>query len=260
MGERLAAVTWVAWTALRMQQREMRGNPLVVIGAVVQPAVFLLVVIGARRVTDPDTATRLVSAVALTTLWSATVWLSGGILRRERAQGTLAASMTAVHPPQLVLAGKAFGATVYSTAAILASTTATVALLGTPVRLGGLGWLAVGLLMVVLSGTALGMLMSCLFLLTRHGPAWSGALMYPVFILGGLLIPPALLPDWLSWLSSAVSLRWINEYLVGAATGAPRPASLAVAAALTLAYLLVAVWSLRRAGDRARREGTLDLG
>lgn len=258
MNERLLTAAWVAWTALRAEQQGMRSRPMVVVVSVVQPVALLAIVAGTRRLTPGETSA-IVSAVVLTAVWSATVWTAGGVLRRERTYGSLARSVTSQFSPSLVLFGRSLGATLYSAAGILASSAAVIVLLRLRIAVPHPLWLLVALLVVVASGTALGMLLACLFLVTRHGLAWSGALIYPVFILGGLLIPPDALPEWLRWVPTLLSLHWIHEFVVGISSGAVRATPLAVAVALTVAYLIAAVGCLRVAVDAGRRRGTLEL-
>ncbi|WP_229402997.1 ABC transporter permease [Micromonospora okii] len=258
MTDRLLTAAWVVWTALRAEQRGMRTRPTVVVVSVVQPVALLAVVAGTRSLT-PDRTSVVVSAVVLTAMWSATVWTAGGVLRRERSYGTLARSVTSQFSPSLVLFGRSLGATLYSVACILASSAAVIVLLRLRVAVPHPLWLLAALLVVLASGTALGMLLSCLFLVTRHGLAWSSALIYPVFILGGLLIPPDALPEWLRWVPALLSLHWVHEFVVGLSSGAVRATPLAVAVALTMAYLVAAVGCLRAAVDAGRRRGTLEL-
>jgi ABC-2 type transport system permease protein len=227
--------------------------------AVVQPIVFLTLVVGARD-TNPRDASGLASAVVLTAMWSAVVWTAGGVLRRERSYGTLARSVTSPYSPSLVLFGKSLGATVYSLAAIVGSSAAVLALLGMRVSIPHPLWLIAALLVVIASGTALGMLLACLFLVTRHGLVWSGALIYPVFILAGLLIPTGLLPNWLSWVPSLVSLHWIHEFFTGMTPGSVPLGPLAIAVVLAFAYLALAVVGLRLAVRTGREKGTLEFG
>ena len=94
--------------------------------------------------------------------------------------GTLARCVSGVWSPYLVLLGKSLGATVTSVGAILVSTGVTAAALGLPLSVSHPGWIVVSLVVLVCSGTALGALVSCLFLVTRNGLIWSHALMYPV--------------------------------------------------------------------------------
>jgi ABC-2 type transport system permease protein len=249
---------WVVWTALRAEQRGMRTRPMVVVVAIVQPVALLAIVAGTRDMT-PAEANTIVSAVVLTAVWTATVWTAGGVLRRERTYGTLVRTVTSAYSPSLMVFGRSLGATLFSLLGILASSAAVVVWLRLPVVVPDPGWLLAGLLVVVASGTALGMLLACLFLVTRHGLAWSGALIYPVFIAGGLLVPPQMLPEWLRWIPATLSLHWIHEFIVGITSGSAPIRSLVVAIALTLGYAVAAVICLRAAVNVARRRGTLDL-
>jgi ABC-2 type transport system permease protein len=119
-------------------------------------------------------------------------------------------------------------------------------------------WMAVGLVVVIVSATTLGALLSCLFLLTRNGLTWSGALMYPVFVLGGLMIPQDFLPVGLRWVPQLLSLRWINEFIAGAAVRDLSMTPLVVALLLTVVYGVVAGRTYRWSIDRARLGGSLD--
>ncbi|WP_326616633.1 ABC transporter permease [Streptomyces decoyicus] len=245
-------------TAARMEQRAMQRNPLLLVNSGMLPAAFLVTAVETGR-PDPDDAAALVVAVALTALWGSTVWMSGGVLRRERTYGTLARCVSGVWSPYLVLLGKSLGATVTSVGAILVSTGVTAVALGLPLSVSHPGWIVVSLVVLVCSGTALGALVSCLFLVTRNGLIWSHALMYPVFALGGLLIPVDALPESLRWVPDLISLHWIKDCMVGAVTGDVTIAPLGVATLLTLVYLSVAGLAYRRSVEWSRKEGTLDL-
>ena len=109
------------------------------------------------------------------------------------------------------------------------------------------------------SGTALGMLMSCLFLVTPYGMHLSSALMYPIFLIGGMLIPADVLPRPFQFVSALVSLRWAQEFLTAAATGRPDLRAYLIMVGLTIGYFVAAVWTFNRLVDRARRGGNLEL-
>jgi ABC-2 type transport system permease protein len=252
--DRWAAALWVVLASARMQVQDMRANQPGIVLGVVQPVVLLVVLLRYREL-DTAAATRIAGGVALTALWASTIWTAGGILRREVFQGTLAANVTSVRPAYLVLLGKSLGATLRSGVVILATTAVTVAVLRAPVRLEASWWVAIGVAGALASATALGMLLACLFLLTRYGAQLSSALMYPVMILGGMLIPPDVLPAAVRWMSGLISLRWATELLAAG----PGPRALAALGALTAAYFVLAVWAFGRVVDVARAEGTLDL-
>jgi len=258
--ERLVDNAWVLLAAMRTQARSMRGSPAAVILGVVQPVVFLVVALKAGQHLSARASTQLVIGVGLTALWGSTIWSAGGILTADRGNGALAATVTGVRSPSLVFLGKCLGATVRSTAVVAVSTVTTVLLLGVPILVRQPGWMLAGLVVVVLSGTTLGMLLSCLFLVTRHATAWSSLLMYPVFIIGGLIIPQHLIPAQLRWLSSLISLRWAAEFLATSAFGAPSWSAFVYLAGLTSGYLVVAVITFRWLLRRARQKGNLEHG
>lgn len=259
MIERLSTGAWVAYAAMRTQNRALRGSPFVVLLGAVQPIVLLLITIGSAGDRDAGATAQLVIGVMLTALWGVTIWTSGNILRVERWQGTLAALVTGVRPPWLILFGKTLGATTYTGAVILASGIGTMAVLRLPIDVAHPLLLLAGVLVVGAAGSALGMLLSCLFLLTRHGPEWSSALMFPVFVLGDMLIPGELLPSPLRWFAMLSPMSWARKFITGAVTGDPRPGALGVLVVLTIGYFGLAGWAFARIIDVARDRGTLDL-
>ncbi|MDX3078367.1 ABC transporter permease [Streptomyces sp. MI02-7b] len=243
----------------RMQVLLVRSHPLIPVVTVVQPVVFFLVVT-ARHPATADRAD-LLFAVLLTSLWGGTLWTAGGILRRDMADGTLGRNLVSASDPRLVVIGKCLGSCLL-VLALLACTGGTIAVVtGIHVPLAALPWLVAGLVFVALSGTALGYLLSALFVLVRHPVQLTSALVFPVYILGGLLIPTSALPAPLAALARGISLYWAQRLLSSAVSGdgATLPALL-VLGALTIAYFLVGNVFFVRVVHRARVKGTIDLG
>ncbi|MFI6231616.1 ABC transporter permease [Micromonospora echinospora] len=249
---------WVLFSSLRLQTRLMRGSPFALLLGVVQPVVLLAVTVGANDQLTAEATTRFTVGVVMMAFWGATIWTAGGILQFEVHAGTLRANVTSTRSPQVILLGKCLGASLYTLPMIVVTTIVTVLLLGAPLRAERPGLLLLGLLLVAVSGTGLGMLLSCLFLLTRHGNHWSSALMYPIYILGGFMIPIDLLPEGVRWISTVVSLRWATDFLTAAAAGRFAAGSLAVMVALTVGYFALGWYALRQIIRRAKREALLD--
>jgi ABC-2 type transport system permease protein len=251
-------VAVVAEAAL-LQLRTQRHPTNHVLG-VVQPASFLLIAALASRRTGRIDLEDAALGAALVALWGATIWSGGSILRGERWQGTL--SQIVARPTGLgtVLLGKTLGSTVRSAVFIGATVTVAAAALGHALDVARpLPFLA-ALLGVIASAVALGMLLSCIFVLTRAAGRISEALMYPIFILGGMLVPIELLPGWIQPLSTVVSLRWGAELLKAAADGEGQAAhAWLLLAGTTAVYALLARLAFQRVLDKARRDGTLDL-
>ncbi len=260
MSGRLLAVTDILVASARHQIAIVRSHPLFLIGGIVQPLVFLLVVFHARGRPSGEEVMGVATAVLLMAYWGSTVWQGAGILRRERGVGTLGALMRGVRAPMLVLAGKSLGASLAPALLTGATVVAALVVLRAPLAVPQPGWFVVGLLAAILSGTALGTVLCSLFLLTRYGPQLSSALMYPVFLLGGLLIPTELFPPWIAWLGSLVSLKWAQQFLVSLGTGAPDHAALGMVGALTIAYAVAGSAAFRHIDSLVRGRGTLELG
>jgi ABC-2 type transport system permease protein len=227
---------------------------------VIQPASFLLITAlaaeGTGRVDLDDAAL----GAGLVALWGATVWASGFVLASERWQGTLSQLLPRPVGLGVVLWGKTLGATLRSSILIGATVTVTAAVLGHRIRVEDPAQFFAALVAVLASALVLGLLVSCLFVLTRSAGRISEAIMYPVFILGGLLVPLSLLPEWAEMLSVVVSLRWGGELLRAAAAGDPQSGTAWLMLALTTAaYGALARLLFHRVLDRVRRDGTLEL-
>jgi ABC-2 type transport system permease protein len=248
------------WVSARNQVAIMSSHPFLYLAAVVEPAVFLLVVYYVRGSPTGAEATAIATAVLLMAYWGSTVTIGSSILRHARRSGALGALMRGVRDPLLVLAGKSFGATLAPAALIAATVWVTAIALGAPPVIASSGWFAVGIIAALIAGTALGTLLCSVFLLTRYSTQLSLALLYPVFLLAGLLIPPGLFPPQVSWLGAIVSLRWAQQFLVSAAEGTPNFAALGIMGLLTAAYGIAGVLAFRRLTALSRRRGTLELG
>lgn len=247
-------------TSARHQMAMVRAHPLFLMQGVLMPAVLLLVMFYTRSRPSGVDVTAVATAVLLMAYWGSTVWQGAVILVRERNAGTLGASMRGVRDPILVLTGRSLGASLAPALLTAATVSVMLVALGESIVVDAPGWFAVGLVAALASGTALGIVLSSLFLLTRYGAQLASALLYPVFLLAGLLIPPDFFPAAIRWLGWLISLRWAQEFLVSAAAGAPDFAALGLVGTLTAAYAVAGVIAFRRIDTLARERGSLELG
>ena len=253
------AVARVLWVSARAQVRARASAALVVV-AIVQPATFLVVTLLAssgRAHVDPR---EVALGAGLTSLWGTTVWSAGAILRIERWQGTLPGILSRPAGLATVLAGKSLGATLYATVLIGATVSVVAAAFGHPLTIERPLAFAAALAATLVSAWTLGFLVACVFLLTRAAGRIAEALTYPVFILGGLLVPLSLLPEQVRPLSWVVSLRWGDDVIRAGAAGAPATARpWLLLAATTAVYAAAARIVVGVVLERVRKEGTLDL-
>lgn len=246
------------WRSARTQIGVTLSTPPALVAGIVQPAAFIAVALLAAGHVGVQRGTQFVVGGMMLSLWSSTLWAAGSILRREKYSGTLAALVTRPTPLLAVIAGKTLGASVASGAMILLSGSAIVAAAGVPVAVGPPGYLAAMVVCSMLSSAALGIAISCMTLLTRAATRVIEALTYPVFVLGGLIVPTSELPRWLQWPGWLVSLHWAVVGISGRSTSV-RVAALAAIGLLTLGYACAAVWTTQLVLDRARKRATLEF-
>ncbi|WP_255955796.1 ABC transporter permease [Streptomyces odontomachi] len=242
-----------------MRIAEIRATPGMLVFLVVQPAALLLIVLHSSADTSPPAVSRAVFGTLLTAFWAVTIRGTAAVLARDRAQGVLGRAVTGARDARLIVIGKGLGAGLTGIVAIAATTLVVLLLLGLPVQLSHPGWLAVGVAAVLVSGAAAGLLLACLFVLTRHAATLSTSVIYVVYLLGGMLVPDRMLPWAVRWLCYGISLRWLQEFLAGAATGTVDLRALVIALGLTVAYGVAGALLFERMVTRARAEATLDL-
>jgi ABC-2 type transport system permease protein len=118
------------------------------------------------------------------------------------------------------------------------------------------------LLLTLFAMTTTSLFMANLFVLTRSAVTFSNSASYPVYLLGGILVPVALLPGWLQPVTNIVFLSWSSRLLRASLDGAPVPSAgfdLAMILVLGLAALVVAGAMLNQILRRARQSGELAL-
>lgn len=259
IGRRAAGGLSILAASATMQISQTRASAQTVIFTFVQPTVLLMITILPLHNPSPARVSHTAVGVLLTAFWSATAWGSAGVLRRDRAQETFARSLTAVRDPRLVVIGKGLGASTLAALASLGTVVIMLAVLREPIVIARPGWFLAGLLSVVASGTAVGLLVGTVFVATRYGPQVSSALMYPVLLLGGMLVPVSFLPPVVRWASNVISLRWQQEFLSGAGSGSVNFVALGLAVGLTAAYALLGSLAFSRTLRRARKGADLDV-
>ena len=121
--------------------------------------------------------------------------------------------------------------------------------------------LAFGLSIVgtVLSFGALGFLFAVSFVRFRAAWALGNLFEYPVWLIGGFLVPLVLLPDWVRPISWALAPTWgMNAIRESSLGGNPWP-DLALCLLLGVAYVSLGVLALERVLGAARKRAALSL-
>ncbi|TDV48689.1 ABC transporter permease [Actinophytocola oryzae] len=207
-----------------------------------------------------DLAPYAVVAPTLMALWTITLFSAGEMITDERAQGTLEALVATPASFSTIVTGR------------------LCAVVGLGLLAMAEAWLTAGLVFglwispahpvvllacllvsaAAMAGTA--SVLTPLFVLAPSARILQNTLSYPFYLLGGVLVPAAELPEWLRPASRVIFLSWSSDLLRDGLASppvawvAPR---LAVVALLGAAAYAVGVLLLRRVLLRVRHDGTL---
>lgn len=172
--------------------------------------IFLAIVQHAER---PDLLGHAILAPVLIALWSKALYVSGEIIEKDRVAGTLEPTVAAPGLVHAALLGRIAAVSAFSLFA-LASTWLVAWLvfgLAVPIHHPLAFAAAFGATLVATAGTSV--VMSAVFVLARSARTFQNSLSYPFYVLGGILVPVALLPAWVQPLSRLVYLSWAADLL-----------------------------------------------
>ncbi|MDX3230403.1 ABC transporter permease [Streptomyces sp. ME19-01-6] len=160
-----------------------------------------------------DLASYAVVAPTLMSLWTLALSVAGTAITEDRILGTLEGQIAAPAPMAVVLLGRMCSVAVVGLIAFVETW-----------LVAGVGfgrWLAVPhplalcacLLATGLATAATAGLLSPLFVLTPTARTVQSTLSYPFYLLGGVLVPPSFLPDWLQPVTRIIFLSWCADLL-----------------------------------------------
>jgi ABC-2 type transport system permease protein len=241
---------------MRLLRRSFDEMPVLVIA----PLMTLIFLAITRHAGRDDLASYAVLAPALIALWGVALLVSGEIIERERHNGTLEALIAAPISFATMITGRIAAVTTLSLIGFVQSWLAAWLVFGEFVTI----WHPVGftaalvVTSLAMAGTAT--IMSAVFVLARSARAFQNSLNYPFYVLGGVMVPVSLLPDWVEPISRVVFLSWSSDLLRD--TLSPGPVDdlgtrLGVILGLGVAGYLLGMFLLRRAVNRLRRTGSL---
>jgi ABC-2 type transport system permease protein len=251
---RLLAVGWY------YQFKMISRSPFEGIGQVIYPLFFATVAFFIFRASEsPRTLLYAAVGSAVMGMWSATSTTAGNAMQRERWHGTLE-SLVAT-PPH-------FGLVLLPIT--LAMATIGIYCLAATLLLGRFAFgiqftveqpvvFALAVVGAVLSFGSLGFLFAVSFVRFRAAWALGNLFEYPVWLIGGFLVPLALLPHWVHPISWALAPTWgMNAIREAALGGTPLP-DLLLCLGLGALYIALGIAMLERVLGAARKRGALAL-
>jgi len=213
----------VLLAAARLQLATFRRSPddlMVLLTVPLFTPIFLVIAKHAGRL---DLAPYAVLAPGIIAMLSMALNTSGEIIERDRWGGTFELTLATPARLPVIVLGRVATVTLASLLGIAESWLVAYLMFGiaVPVLHPGAFVLTLTATAIATAGTAV--VFAAVFVWTRSARTFQNSLSYPLLLLGGALVPVALLPEPLHPISRAVYLSWAADLL--RASLAPGPVS-----------------------------------
>lgn len=211
-------------------------------------------------------ASRVASAMiapGLMSMWLISLDVAASVLSEDRYGGRLELFLSTPASLSLVVLGRILAVSVVGMLAFAESWLVARVAFGVTVPVHHPGLVVLALAVTVLAGSFTATLLASAFVLSRGLHVYQNAMSYPIYILGGVVVPLSALPGWVDPFSKVVYLSWCAELLRNSFTATRVPeAGLDVAMALGLGVLAlgIAVLLTKHILDMLRRNATAGLG
>jgi ABC-2 type transport system permease protein len=251
---RLLGVGWL------MHMRMLMRSPFDSVLAVLWPLFFATVAFFMFSAgAGGETLVYASFGAAVMGIWSTTSTAAGGAMQRERWHGTLELLVIAPTHFALVLLPVTIAMSTMGLYSMVATLLWGRVAFGVDVPLEHPIAFAVALVATVVSIGALGFLLAVSFVRYRTAWALGNMIEYPVWLIGGFLVPLTLLPDWVRPISWALAPTWGVDAIREAAIGGSPLAEIVLCLVLGLGYVAVASLVLETVLRAARKDGSLSL-
>ncbi|GAB3538414.1 hypothetical protein GCM10027403_24780 [Arthrobacter tecti] len=196
-----------------MQHRRMRGNAdwyLTLFTAPMLTLVFLAITQYAGR---SDLSGYAVLAPGLIALWGMCLHTAGELITRDREAGTLELLVAAPSSFSALLTGRVGVVTCMGLVGFVESWLVGWIFTGEPVAIRHPVLFAATMVLLVFAMVGTALSMAAVFVLARSARSFQNSLSYPFYLLGGVMVPVALLPEWVHPVSALVFLSWASDLL-----------------------------------------------
>lgn len=239
----------------RRSVEEIRAIVVMPIHAVIFMAVF-------KYVGRDDLAAYSLVAPMLMSVGQMGFFMASELLARERNDQTLEIVVATPSPFWLIILSRITVMTVLSLLGIVVSWLIIRLVFGVTVTVHHPLILAVTLIATTLAAAGTTLITAALFCIARNARTYQNSILYPIFLLGGILVPITAYPEWVQPVSRIVYLYWSANLLRDTMQVAP-PAgvlgSLGAIAVLGLGGAVIGILLIGRMLNKLRREGTLGL-
>lgn len=245
-----------------VQFKSSTGNSMYIFSAIVFP--FLnagLLVTFFRYAGRFDAILYAVVGSGIMGIWLTTTFVTGQIVMLERSSGTLELLVAMPSPLHLWILGRALATTLLALVSLAVTLIGSRVFFGIAITIQQPLLFLLMLIAITVSFTLLGTMIGGLFVLTRRAAPLANAILYPAYILSGVVFPISVLPTWLRPVALIVPLHWAADGVRSAMAGDIHYAtkSLLALGILSGIFTCGCFWCFRFIERRVRLEATLAL-
>jgi ABC-2 type transport system permease protein len=251
---RLVAVGWL------YHMKMISRSPFEGVGQVIYPLFFATVAFFVFRAGDsPRTLLYASLGAAVMGMWSATSTTAGGAMQRERWHGTL--ELLVGTPPHfaLVLLPVTLAMATVGIYSLVATLLYGHFLFGIALTVHHPLLFGASIVATVLTFGALGFVFAVTFVRFRAAWALGNLFEYPVWLIGGFLVPLGLFPGWVRPISWVLAPTWGMSAIRESALGGSPLDDLLLCVGLGAVYVGLGIFLTERVLHSARVRATLSL-
>jgi ABC-2 type transport system permease protein len=253
-------VTRAFLSGVRVYVLQFTKNAFDISGVVLWPILYASIAYYLLDAKD-DPALLLAASLgaAVMAMWSIVVLGSSGALEHQRWQGTLELLVATPVPFAVTIAPITIASGVVGAYSLLATLAWGTLLFDVPLEIDEPVAFALAVPACVLAVGMMGLITAATFVLYRAAFSLGVSLQYPVWIATGVLVPLAVLPDFVGPISWFLAPTWGFQAIREATLGGSPWADIGMCLVLSAAYFGIATICLRAFEHVARARATLRL-
>lgn len=207
--------------AFRLQLQIIRRIPDYLTHQVTSPLLTMVFLLIIRQSGRDELVPFAVVGPVLIGLWATSLFIAGEVITGDRGSGVFEALVATPAPLPVLVLGRVAATTLLGLVTFAETWFVVVVILREPLALPH-PWIFFGALAATAAAMAgHAVLMAATFVLGESSRPFQRALSWPFYLLGGVMVPIALLPTWVQPLSRGVFLSWSGGLLRDALQPAP---------------------------------------
>lgn len=207
-----------------------------------------------------DLNSHAVVAPMLMALWTTALSFAGEMISEDRENGRLEMLIAAPTSFPFLIFGRLCTCMLIAIPSLFLSYLTAGFAFGYWMNIPHLGTFTLAMLLTCLATGATATALSAVFVAAPGARIVQNTLSFPMFLLGGVLVPVALLPVWIQPISKILYMSWSADLLRAATHPTPIPhlaLHISMILGLTFAALAFGSWFITRFVRQARELGTL---